>query len=186
MPCISKALARAVMILLALSPATRAPAVTLAAHSVAGLMQQPTSQYYHLVYGATLETATDLEGILGRLTYIERPQFTAMGFADQETFAMASIGTKLTKDKNHGLYAFVGGGQASGYIKPSSDATHYTEQRDFQMRSATFSIEYGWQWRHLFASASHMTMIGIVDKAQSDIRVAWPYQFFLINIGMRL
>ncbi len=183
-----RATVSASMIWLLIFSATNARAVTVAAHSISGLMQQPTSQYYHLVYGAGAEISNDAQTVIGRIAYIERPVFAAAGFIDQESFIAATIGSKVTRRKNHGLYAFFGAGRVSGYIKPDPDITTETNlnRRGFSMNAATLTIEYGGQWQQLFASLSHQTMIGLVDKAQSEIKVAWPYQFFLANLGMRL
>lgn len=163
----------------------QAAAITIGAQSISGLMQQPTSQYYHLVYGGNLEVLTESEGVIGRFSYLERPKFVASGFVDQETFLSATIGSKITKAKNHGLYAFAGGAYAAGYIRPEDESSNL-DRRGFQMRAATFGLEYGGKWRSFFASVSHQTIIGVINKQQSDINVAWPYQFYLANLGMRL
>jgi hypothetical protein len=168
--------------------AQAAAAVTLEVGTTGGLMQQPTSHYYHAVYGAYFETGRDSEALLGRAAYIERPEFRAAGFIDKDFGYFAMAGTKVTKTKDRGLYAYFGVGRMEGYVKvdPDGDASSDLEPRTYAMPGPTALLEYLWRFKGLTLSVNHQTFVGYQDKTQLKAYVAWPYNFFQVNAAYRM
>lgn len=171
-----------------LASATSALAVTFSIGTTGGLMQQPTSHYYHAVYGGYVESGTDSEKFLTRVAYIERPEFKAAGFIDKDYGYFALIGTKVTKTTSHGLYAYFGAGKMAGYIKQDPNASSRVEyddlkERDYAMPGPTALLEYMWRYKGLTAGVNHQTFIGYQDKSQLRSYVAWPYNFFQVNLS---
>lgn len=172
------------------------PALKLA--TTAGLMQQPTSHYYCAVYGVVVDFGTENESFLTRASYVERPEFRSNGFVDKEYGWFAQIGSKLTKAKSHGLYAYIGAGRMRGYMKldkdfdrpqasSSSTATSINvSKRSFTLPGATATLEYAARLGSTTLAASHQTFIGYVDDQQLEAKVAWPYNFFQLTLGYAL
>lgn len=161
-------------------------ATTLKIASSGGLMQQPTSHYYHAIYGVSVEGGTDAQGLVVRGAYLERPEFKNAGFRDKDYGYFAQIGTKITKTKDRGLYAYIGGGRMMGYVKadPETELEGEARERDFGLSGPTATLEYVVRWKMLDLAANHQTFIGYGDKAQTEAYVAWPYNFFQVSAGI--
>ena len=80
---------------------SHAQAITMHAGTSGGLMQQPTSNYYHAVYGGYLQVSTDSEVVTKR-SHSERPEFNANGFSDKETFRWDSSVVIFRKKRTEG------------------------------------------------------------------------------------
>ena len=155
-----------------------------------GLMMQPASQFHHAVYGITADIANEAESFVGRVVYLERPKFRANGFEDQDSGLFALVGTRVTKGKNHGLSAFIGGGRMGGYIKETSGDTslgsYGASSRSYKLNGLTASLEYAGKWKVLSGSLGHQTFIGYGSKDQRDAYVAWPFNFLFATVGIGL
>jgi len=158
-------------------------AVTGYMRPAGGLMMQPASQYHHAVYGLAMDISNEAQSLVGRVSYVERPKFIVNGFEDQDAGSFALIGTKVTKAKGHGLMAFIGGGQMRGYIKETSDPA---SSRTYKLPGLCAAVEYAGSWRALSASIGHQTFIGVGTKDQREAYVAWPFNFLLATIGVRI
>ena len=149
-----------------------------------GVMQQPTSSYYHLIYGAQADIGTDDGGILVRGSYFERPVFRSVGYLDKDYSWSGLVGSKLASAKRHGFFAFFGGGRVAGYIKPA-DASEDGASRDrsFNMPGFTAAMEYKWLGDRMFLGAGHQAIICFGDSAQTEAYVAWPFSLFTLSLG---
>jgi len=150
--------------------------------SAAGLMQQPSSQYYSTVYGASADFSTDEQTAILRGQYLQRPKYSSVGFEDQDIAYFGFVGTKVTKTKAHGLFAYAGGGTVQGYVK-----NIYTEQKStYSMSGLGLSIEYSAHFGNFVGSFSHTSFSGYADNDQFQAYVVWPYNYFLLQLGMRV
>lgn len=164
-----------------------ARALVFQSGTTGGVMQQPTSQYYLAVYGAYGEVAREDQRFIFRAMYIERPKFSYAGYVDQESGVFGVIGTKLTKAKNHGLSAFVGGGRVGGYVaEEDDDGGQGPAKLSFSLPGLVTVLEYSAQWRRLDVALGHQMFIGYADRTQLESLVAWPYTFFLLRLGLHL
>lgn len=165
-----------------------ASAATAYLRPTTGFMMQPASQYYHAIYGFAADAGTDSGSFAGRLMYWERPKFRANGFEDQDSGWFALIGSKVTKTKNYGLHAWAGTGRVTGFIKATNDEgidESGVTSRDYSMPGFAAAIELQADWRSVATSIGHQTLIAYGDKDQRDARVAWPFNFGFLSIGMR-
>jgi hypothetical protein len=170
-------------------PSLAASAATFTVITSGGVLQQPTSHYYHACYGLGLEAASDRQSIIGRISYIERPEFGTevesetgerIRFRDKDYGGFVTVGTKLTKQPKHGLFAYFGGGRVAGYIRTSNG-----ESRGFALPGLTTIVEYQAQVGRFVFAAGHQTFAGYVDTAQLYAFVAWPYNVFNASMGYR-
>ena len=153
---------------------------------VVGLMQQPTSQYYHSVYGGYLDLRTDDAKLIFRLSYIERPEFEAAGYSDQETAAFGLLGTTVVENKLWRMTTYIGGGQVEGYTK-ALNKNEDSPDRSFKLRGVTFELEINATIaKRLEVGLSHLSHIGWVDEKQLNSYVAWPYNFFMLRMGLAI
>jgi hypothetical protein len=151
---------------------------------LSGVMQQPTSSYYHLIYGAQADFGSSDGAILLRGSYFERPAFKRVGYVDQDYGWSALLGSKLASTKSHGFFAFFGAGRVAGYIKPVTPVEDGSSQsRSFNMPGLTASMEYKWLGDRLFLGAGHQTIICFGDSAQTEAFVAWPFSLFTLSVG---
>ena len=162
----------------------RAAAMSVDVATNACVMQQPTSHYYHLCYGAEVGVASKSERIGMKLAYAERPEFNSGGFADKESLTSLRLTTKLTKAKDHGLHAGFGVGQLYGYIK-SSEEFDGVSMRDYFMLGPIATIAYNIYLGNFYVRAHHETFVGYVNEQQVRTYVAWPYNFYGIKTGYR-
>lgn len=153
-----------------------------------GLMQQPTSHYYHAVYGVSLDVATESQKGIIRAHYIERPEFRSLGFADKDYGWFGQIGTKVLGPADHGLFAFFGAGRMEGYVRVidreriDSDVV----ARKYALPGPTASVEYVWRLGGVVDLAvNHQTFVGYVSKEEVEAYVAWPYNFFMLEAGYK-
>lgn len=167
-----------------LAPSARA--VTCKVVSTGGLMQQPTSHYYLAVYGGAVDVATDNDKFIGRVQYVERPEFTNSGYSDKDYGAFGMIGTKVTAARDHGLFAFIGAGRMQGYVRANDETQGQTasDERRYSLPGPTVAVEYALTWNHMNFAVNHQSFIGYVDKVQTDAYVAWPYNFFQATVGV--
>jgi hypothetical protein len=184
-PC-ARALAAAATALASLA-ATPAVALSIRAATTGGVMQQPTSHYYLACYGGRLDLATDADGLVMRASYVERPEFRSVGYADKEYGYFALVGTRVTKGKTGpALTAFIGAGRMHGYVArldTDSAPEGATNRRSFQLPGLSTALEYGGRWHGLDLAVGHQAFIGYVDDEQLDAYVAWPYNFFQVSAG---
>jgi hypothetical protein len=178
--------ARLCACVVALTGARAASAVTFKVASTGGLMQQPTSHYYHAVYGGYVEAGADSDAFVARFQYVERPEFDDAGYADKDYGSFGMIGTKVTKAKDHGLYAFFGGGRMAGYVRAQEATRGQTaaDERSYALPGPTVAVEYQYHWKRLALAVNHQSFVGYVDKAQTDAYVAWPFNFFQVTAGV--
>jgi len=154
--------------------------------TTAGVMQQPTSHYYHATYGAEFTSGTNSEAFLVRSAYLERPEFRGGDYADKDYGWFVLVGSKVTKKSNHGLYAYMGGGRMAGYTKdraPSS--TTFSTPSNYVQSGLVSGIEYAVTLGGFEMAAEHMLFVGAVDKVQLQSYVAWPFTFFQIRVGAK-
>ena len=160
-------------------------AATYRLSATTGVMQQPTSNYYHFVYGGQADVGTDKDSILLRASYFERPAYRSVGFIDKDYGWSGLLGTKLTKTKKHGLFAFIGLGKVAGYIKTqaANEGTVDPKSRSFDLTGINAAMEYAWQIGRLALGIQHQSLIAFADRSQTEAFVAWPYNLFLLSVG---
>jgi len=162
--------------------------ITYSIGPAAGLMQQPTSHYYHYVYGTYAEVSADSRKFYIKALYLERPKFSASGFSDQEFGGFGFVGTKLTSAKKpYAINTLLGGGKISGYIKQdetSSDQSYPT--RKYTLNGVALGIEASITISKVHASLFHQTFIGLSSQEDYDANVAWPFNFFVAKVGVYL
>ncbi len=161
-------------------------AVTYSVGTNSGFMTQPTSNYYHAVYGGYFDVSLDDKRVFARASYVERPKFVAAGYIDQDYAFTSFIGTKLTNlKKPYGLLAGIGYGFAGGYIKPDPDYPEIVgEKRTYKIPGMVAAIEFVAQWRHIDLAFGHQTLIGYAGKDQIEAYVVWPFNFVLFRMGI--
>lgn len=180
MPPFKKAL-----FLVALFAPAQAKAVVLRVDSTAGLMQQPTSHYYHFVYGGQLSVATQTSNVIWRASYMERPAFKSLGYEDKDFGWFTTFGTKLTKSQDSGVFAAIGAGSVGGYVKADSAKTGVLQNksRSFRLIGPTVSLDYQAHLGPIQWSIGHQSFVGLVDRSEVTAYVAWPYNFFQTSLG---
>lgn len=149
-----------------------------------GVMQQPTSSYYHVIYGAQVDLSSKSDGLILRGSYFERPAFKSVGYTDKDYGWSGLLGSKLAGQKNHVFLAFFGGARVFGYVKAVSPSEEgVSRDRSFHLPGITAAMEYRWQGERFFLGAGHQAIIGIGDSAQTDAFVAWPFSLFTLSFG---
>lgn len=171
---------------LAVSLGGPAIATTWDIAATTGVMQQPTSHYYLGMYGVTADLGTDSQKLMARISYLERPKFKSAGFVDQDFGWFGLVGTKVTKEKDRGLYAFFGFGRMGGTVKlvPSGAPPPAKTTSSYLINGPTAALEYAVHFGHFYVALGHQTFIGYVDQDQLNAFVAWPYNFFQLNAGV--
>ncbi len=162
-------------------------AATYKIASLGGLMMQPTSNYFHAVYGASAEVGREDGKLVARMAYLERPQFRSAGFVDQEFFGFFQMGTKLTRAKSHGLWAFVGPGQTTGYVRAEGSkypTDNVPPTRKHRVPGLNLAMEYAFRWSGFECAATHQILVGHSSNEQLRAYVAWPYHFLLLRMGV--
>jgi len=164
-----------------------AAGTTVEVESVGGIMQQPTSHYYLASYGVNADVATDDQRIIGRGSYLERPEFRNAGYADKDSGWFGFVGTKITKQSNRGLYAFLGFGRMAGYVKttPAVAAAEVPPEKvSYTVNGVTAALEYAAKLGPFSVALSHQTFIGYVNSEQLQAYVAWPFNFYTASLGV--
>ena len=176
---------KAIFLAALLAPA-QAEAVVLRVDSTAGLMQQPTSHYYHVIYGGQVSLATASEHVVWNTSYFQRPTFKNLGYADKDYGWFTTIGTKLTKSKDSGVFAAIGGGSVGGWVKTDKNASGIakSETRSFRLIGPTVTLDYEYRLGPVQWSVGHQTFVGFVDRSEVMAYVAWPYNFFTTTMGV--
>ena len=147
----------------------------------AGLMQQPTSQYYHAVRGGHFDAANEKESLVARIAYTERPEFIDAGYRDRDFAAWIQFGQKLVNYGNVGISAFAGAGEVWGYIK--DDKPSKARREDFSLPGLALSMEASSTWDHFDMRLGHSIFAGQKDKTQLESFVVWPYTFFYLSLA---
>ncbi|MEI6398827.1 MAG: hypothetical protein WCO71_08665 [Pseudomonadota bacterium] len=146
-----------------------------------GLMQQPSSQYYHYVYGGQLDLARKNDVAMLRLQYLERPAFRNAGYVDQDFSAAAMFGKSVLRIGNIGVNALVGGGYAWGYIKDDADVAPRREA--YRLPGIATSLEAKWGTNNIDFRLAHQMMICQSSKVQAEAYVAWPFTWFIFSMS---
>ncbi|NDE16104.1 hypothetical protein EBZ80_14350 [bacterium] len=149
----------------------------------AGVMQQPSSQYFLMAYSANafLEFAPAKAGI--SLTAFGRPRFSAGNFEDQDFGGLVELRKGVAARGSFSLGASIGGGQMRGYVKSIEvDGA----RSDYRMDgvSATVDLRYATGKDGRFkAQLSHTMFSGLSTAFETKARVAWPWSFVMLGIG---
>jgi hypothetical protein len=146
-----------------------------------GLMQQPSSQYYHYVYGGQLDLARQNDVAILRLQYIERPAFRNAGYVDQDFSGAVLFGKSVLTTGNIGVNALVGGGYTWGYIKDDSDVAPRREA--YRLPGITTSLEAKWGTSSIDFRLAQQMMICQNSKTQAEAYVAWPFTWLLFSMS---
>lgn len=161
----------------------KASGMIVQASSDIGLMQQPTSQYYHLVYGGYVQLGLDSQKAFARISYCERPKFDFAGFSDQEQAGFIQIGSSLhTYWSFLDLNALFGAGRLSGYIK----ANDSQKKEDFILDGISLEAEAVASLAMIRIGLSHRLFTGIKTREELESYVGWPYRFFSLTLGIAL
>jgi|GEM_PF-1363546 len=149
----------------------------------AGVMQQPSSQYFLMAYSANafLEFAPAKAAI--SLTAFGRPRFSAGNYEDQDFGGLVELRKGVAARGSFSLGASIGGGQMRGYVKSKEvDGT----RSDYRMDgvSATVDLRYATGKDARFsAQLSHTMFSGLSTALETKARVAWPWSFVMLGIG---
>ena len=150
-----------------------------------GLFQQPTSQYYHVVYGGNISAENNSRTFGARYQFVERPRFESAGFADQESVHTLLLGGKV-KDlwRRAEVSAFAGGGHVQGYLKPTSEQSkELYQRRGYLIRGLALELSLATHISKLRLAVSHQTIVGISSESELKSYVAWPYALYNLSIG---
>lgn len=147
-----------------------------------GLMQQPSSQYYHLIYGGQLDIAKVDDAAQLRLQYLERPPFRKAGYVDQDFLAGIYFGKSVIRGRFFGASAFIGGGYAWGYIK--EDTENSPAKETYKLPGLGTALEARWTIKALDIRGSYQVLICQNSRSQLEAYVAWPFSWFLLTASM--
>ena len=153
-----------------------------------GVMQQPTSNYFLGIYGATGDVMRDDHSLFFRLAYFERPEFRNNGFADKDFGGFAMAGSQILRRGEGEVLAMLGAGQMLGYTRVlghDPDPTDEAHKRHYRLTGLTTALEYAYHWLGVDFAVSHQAFIGYDGTTQLAALVAWPYTFFLGKMGVR-
>ncbi len=175
-------LACAVMTLLgSLLLTSHALAAAIRPSIVTGLMQQPSSQYYHAVYGGQVDIARKDDIAYMRLQYLERPAFRSSGFVDQDFSSAVFFGKSVYKKGSLGLGALIGAGYNWGYIKETGVENPIREA--YRMPGVGTGLEGRWSTKKVDLRFSYQTIICQNDRDLFNYYVAWPFSWFLLSVS---
>jgi hypothetical protein len=181
MASITRQLQLTAMAFSVMGTATSVDAASIRPAMIAGLMQQPSSQYYHYVYGGQLDVARKDDAAYLRLQYIERPAFKSAGFIDQDFSSSLFFGKSVLKQGGLGIGALIGAGYAWGYLKEAEGSAPKREA--YRMPGFGAGIEGKWANKSIDIRASYQTLICQNDRSQFDYYVAWPFSWFLVTVS---
>ena len=150
-----------------------------------GMMMQPTSSYFHLVYGGVVETGIDSQKLVMRLGYLERPAFKVAGFSDQEFASYGLIGTTAYSGRRTALLALVGWGEASGIVERDPAPSSIGGRRRYSLPGPAVNVTYRIEWKGLVVALAHQIIVGFGDVNQTNAFVVWPFSFVLIDLGWK-
>ena len=154
-----------------------ASAISYVVSPLAGLMQQPNSQYYHAAYGASVNIMS--KNLRHGLTavYFERPKFSGEGFEEQETLAHIQWQIFASRSKYGDLMAGFGFGKASGYVSNSTGRSSYS------MNALVTSAEIVKRWKSFELAAGHTIYVGGKSEQELNAYVAWPFLTLQLRMG---
>lgn len=160
----------------------RALAVSMRPVAVTGVMQQPTSQYYHWIYGGMFDVGPT-PGLSLRASYFERPAFHSAGYVDQEFLAFAQMGGLIARKSIIDIYGFIGGGRVWGYLKEDNSEVASTPVRreTFAMPAAAFSMEASLSLGLVDMRIGHSQIVCMGTSDQVKSKVAWPYTTYYLT-----
>lgn len=167
--------------LLLLAP-FQAQAISVRPIAATGVMQQPTSQYYHWIYGGILDVGPT-DDLSVRASYFERPAFRSAGYVDQEFLSFLQAGGSISRRSVFDIYGYVGAGRVWGYIKedlPKENAD--TAKREtFSMPALALSMEAGISVGLLDLRLGHSMAVCLGANDQIKTKVAWPYSTYYMT-----
>ena len=160
----------------------RAFAVSMRPVAVTGVMQQPTSQYYHWIYGGMFDVGPTPNYSL-RASYFERPAFHSAGYVDQEFLAFAQGGGLITRKSIVDIYGFLGAGRVWGYLKEEEAETALVpaKRETFSMPAAALSMEAGFALGAMDVRIGHSQIVCMGTSEQLRSKVAWPYTTYYLT-----
>jgi hypothetical protein len=156
-------------------------AATVRPAVISGLMQQPTSQYYHFTYGAQMDVARKEDAAIVRWQYLERPAFRRVGYVDQDFSGAMFFGTNVLKSGQFGVNALVGGGYAWGYLKEEGVAS--PKREGYKLPGMATALEARWTTSLVDVRLAHQVLICQNSKAQLQAYVAWPFTWVLLSLS---
>ena len=161
------------------------PAATIKIAGTVGLMQQPTSHYYHGIIGLQLEGVFKNGDILVQGDVFGRPVHKMGSFEEQEFGYLLLIGHNVLQTKYQTVSAYGGIGRMFGKLS-SIDDSKRPIKRSYAMTGPSFSAKYELRYLSSGIGLSHTTIIGYRDLDQLKAYVVWPFNFFTLHLGWRL
>jgi hypothetical protein len=168
---------------LVLAFAQPALGVTYEAATLAGVMLQPASSYYHFVYGGIAQLGFYDRAFLVRAGFAERPVFENAGFRDQDFVAFGLIGTQLKKSQHQNLAAYCGVAKVGGYVERIEASDSEANLRNYQIGGLMTAVEYKLVFKHFDIGVSHHAFVGYTSNEELQSYIAWPYNFAFLQIG---
>ena len=169
-------------VLISLSASSKAAALNQGFGAYGGYMQQPTSSYYHEVFGGHLDIATENQSLFLRLGQVQRPTFHAAGFSDKETHHFALLGHRLLRHGPFSIDTGAGYGTVTGFLHASADST--LSKREFSVHGGILNAEALLGFSVFEIGLSHQLFVGLGTKEQREVYVAWPYHFVFMRGGV--
>ena len=147
----------------------------------AGLMQQPTSNYFHGIYGLDIGLASNNRSIIGKVGYLERPTFDNAGYEDKESHGFFWLGSGHQISSSQKVLVGLGYGSVMGSLTDDEGNT-----REFSSEGPLAYIEWNLWYGNFEVGLAHSIMTGIGDSFQTEAYVTWPYSFVLLRMGARI
>jgi hypothetical protein len=155
-------------------------AVTLQVDSLAGVMSQPASSYFLLVYGSAVECSFS-DSLFLRAMYVERPQFESQGFVEQEAGTFAFVGSQLARVKFFQMKAAIGYGKMQGWIQGPNDGKQ--EREGYALHGISVDLDAEAHFSRFSAGIRHQIFVGNATDQDLDSYVGWTFGFLLASIG---
>jgi hypothetical protein len=156
-------------------------AVSTEVQSIAGVMQQPSSHYYHAIVGAAVKHAFTPRFEV-QATYWQRPKNSGNGYEDQDRGLTAGIATKLNSSKRYSLLSGIGAGAISGYIKKTDSG----ETRNYRISGLSLDLSAKLHLDNVSIGVMHQAFTGFGSQLETKAFVGWPFSVFAATVGISL
>ena len=149
---------------------------------LAGVMTQPSSGYYHSVFGSSFGFFPQKSDFGLTSSFFYRPKVSSRGYTDYEYSQQILVHVLAHRwTQSLSLWVAFGGGEHIGVLKNSSGIEAF-DMIHHRLKGVVSGLKLSYQFESVHVEIEHRVMTGVISEDELKMRVAWPFVYSFMSL----